>query len=294
MMTYRAQLARLRALTKLEITSLGNLPETFLGRPVRNPREIVNSLPLRHRTSNTLRRHMAKAKIDGAWTYGRLLRVPGLGIQTLLDVLSAEQEQAPGGLPGSSEVTTTLHAVANRAMVAWGILSVPLVASQANITDTKFAARVLSAHREFQWLDQKNGWFWFSRPRGRVVIAVEQALFLGRPVPLSELAQTLFRRWPREAIPSLAAFRAVCEQIKGVRVSGKLVRITRIPRMRPLSPVELQIVAVFKEWGPCIRGTQLSEVARSLGLDVADLRTFLLSSIWVIEKEPEVFRLIGS
>lgn len=68
------------------------LPARFLARPAPSPSEALN-LPIRSRTDGVLRRFLATESEEGPWTFGRLVRLPGLGFGSLLDLLHASQSQ---------------------------------------------------------------------------------------------------------------------------------------------------------------------------------------------------------
>jgi hypothetical protein len=64
-------------------------PAEILRRPSPSPEEILNTLPIKPRTYNSLRRYIAGRTISGAWNFGRLLQIPGFGARALEDVLLA-------------------------------------------------------------------------------------------------------------------------------------------------------------------------------------------------------------
>ena len=64
-------------------------PAELLRRPSPSPEEILNTLPIKPRTYNSLRRYVAGRTLDGAWNFGRLLQIPGFGARALEDVLLA-------------------------------------------------------------------------------------------------------------------------------------------------------------------------------------------------------------
>jgi hypothetical protein len=64
-------------------------PAEILRRPSPSPEEILNTLPIKPRTYNSLRRYVAGRTLDGSWNFGRLLQIPGFGARALEDVLLA-------------------------------------------------------------------------------------------------------------------------------------------------------------------------------------------------------------
>jgi hypothetical protein len=72
-------------------------PAEILRLPSPSPEEILSTLPVKPRTYNSLRRYVAGRTNDGAWSFGRLLQIPGFGMRALADVLEALD--ARNGLP---------------------------------------------------------------------------------------------------------------------------------------------------------------------------------------------------
>ena len=70
-------------------TDSRSAPAEILRRPSPSPEEILNTLPIKPRTYNSLRRYVAGRTSDGAWNFGRLLQIPGFGARALEDVLLA-------------------------------------------------------------------------------------------------------------------------------------------------------------------------------------------------------------
>ncbi len=64
-------------------------PAEVLRRPSPSPEEILNTLPIKPRTYNSLRRYVAGRSVGGNWNFGRLLQIPGFGARALEDVLLA-------------------------------------------------------------------------------------------------------------------------------------------------------------------------------------------------------------
>jgi hypothetical protein len=64
-------------------------PAEILRLPSPSPEEILSTLPVKPRTYNSLRRYVAGRTSDGAWSFGRLLQIPGFGMRALVDVLEA-------------------------------------------------------------------------------------------------------------------------------------------------------------------------------------------------------------
>src|SRR5207247_4755781 len=99
------------------------------------------------------------------------------------------------------------------AMVSWGLSSVSEVCFRVGAQSSEFVRRLLSAHRAFQWLDRRQGWFWFRNPRSALLRTIEKILSVGGTVRLADLARTLFRRRPPPMIPPVRVLGRLCRQV---------------------------------------------------------------------------------
>ncbi|HEY0707763.1 MAG TPA: hypothetical protein VGG33_13250 [Polyangia bacterium] len=77
-------------------------PAEVLRRPSPSPEEILNTLAIKPRTYNSLRRYVTGRSISGTWNFGRLLQIPGFGARALEDVLLALGAKNGGDPSGES------------------------------------------------------------------------------------------------------------------------------------------------------------------------------------------------
>jgi hypothetical protein len=77
-------------------------PAEVLRRPSPSPEEILNTLAIKPRTYNSLRRYVAGRSITGSWNFGRLLQIPGFGARALEDVLLALGARNGGDTAGDA------------------------------------------------------------------------------------------------------------------------------------------------------------------------------------------------
>lgn len=203
--------------------------------------------------------------------------------------------------PHHLALATTVYALAVRSVVNFGFALVGRVAFQSRTDDLAFTRAVVSAQNNFEWLDKRQGWFWFRNERSRAVKTIEKVLSVAGSVGIKELHEVLFRRFAPDNAPSNRALRTLCEQIPNIEVTGASVRLRPIgaPAQPPdegtrLNDRERSVVELFRRWGPRIDGHRLPELCETVGLGAVALGRHLRASPLVLEPHPGVFRLIGT
>jgi hypothetical protein len=354
-----------------------------------SPEEILAAMEVQPRTQNILRRYLADAPVtEGAWTFERLMLIPGFGKRALDDVMAALAHRGSGPPPSrrrhrllENEVNeilatrqrraewpptplldraleligrelpaseaelskrvvaaglarapvdlarieraarfrdtpppfavlrregfvvaipttkltqaATIHGLAVRSVVNWGMAQISRIAFLSNAEDASFVTAVLTAKDTFRWLDERLGWFWFESDRSPLVRSIAKVLQVAPAVDLDDLTAALFRRWAPENVPSRKALQALCAQVPLFRVRRNTVALAT-PGDAALSPSDQAVVSLFNDFGPQIEGHRLPEIADALGVPCAQLGRNLRSSPFVLEPAPGVFRLVGA
>jgi len=194
---------------------------------------------------------------------------------------------------GKLALAATIHGLAVRAVVNWGMAQVGRIAFLSNADDSAFVTAVLSAKDSFRWLDDRLGWFWFESERSPLVRAIAKVLQVAPAVDLDDLTAALFRRWAPENVPSRRALQALCAQVPLFRVRRNTVSLAN-PGDASLTPSDRSVVTLFQDFGPLIEGHRLPEIAAAVNLPTAQLGRHLRASPFVLEPSPGVFRLVGS
>lgn len=210
-----------------------------------------------------------------------VLRRPGL-------VVVLRQDQLP--------VALTVHHLAVRAMVNFGVARIAQIAFRAGAEDPSLVNTVVTAKEGFRWLDQALGWFWFQSQSSPLVARIDDILQGIGEVSLDHLWQALFRAWPPDHIPSPRALRTLCTQVPRFRVARQTVAATErtAPAQAPRAESDQVVLRLFRRFGPQIEGSRLQEISQHLGVASARLSRYLRSSPFVLEPRPGLFRLIGS
>lgn len=69
-------------------STLRRPPADFLMRPAPSPAEILRDIPLPPKVRDALERAVLHEPLEGAWTVGRLLAIPGFGLRSLQDAVA--------------------------------------------------------------------------------------------------------------------------------------------------------------------------------------------------------------
>lgn len=194
---------------------------------------------------------------------------------------------------GKLTMAATIHGLAVRAVVNWGMAQVGRIGFLSNADDGDFVTAVLSAKDSFRWLDERLGWFWFESERSPLVRAIGKVLQVAPAVDLDDLTAALFRRWAPENVPSRKALQTLCAQVPAFRVKRSTISLAN-PTPAVLAPSDQSVVTLFRDFGPHIEGHRLPEIAAQIGVPCAQLGRHLRGSPFVLEPSPGVFRLVGS
>jgi hypothetical protein len=194
---------------------------------------------------------------------------------------------------GKLTMAATIHSLAVRAVVNWGMAQVGRIGFLSNADDTSFVTAVLAAKETFRWLDDRLGWFWFESQRSPLVRAIAKVLQVAPAVDLDDLTAALFRRWAPENVPSRKALQSLCAQVPSFRVKRNTVSLAN-PADAALTPSDQSVVTLFRDFGPLIEGHRLPEIAAAVNIPTAQLGRHLRGSPFVLEPSPGIFRLVGS
>jgi hypothetical protein len=184
--------------------------------------------------------------------------------------------------------------MASRSMVLWGLTTISNVCFRAGTEATEFVTRLLAAHRSFQWLDRRQGWFWLGNTRSSLLRTIEKILVVAGRVRLADLARTLFRRRPPPLIPPVRALAELCRHSPQLVVERQVVKLASQGRaLHGLSDADNRVVELFRTLGRRIDFRD-STLALRPGFDFDGNLRRLRSSPLVLEPQPGVFQLIGS
>jgi hypothetical protein len=246
--------------------------KTFLPVLDRTLKFISESLPA---TVNELETRLATAglsdvpfRLEGIKRAAEILGRPCPFVLEVTQQRTYVLSQATAGL-----AMDILH-IAKRSISHWGVTTIEDVAAQVRqartaSVDASFAAKVLSAQDDFEWLDQASGWFWLtSVARNSLVTQIGKVLSVADRIPVSELRVGVSRHHRREGFaPPQRVLLALCGRLPGCRVEGNIV-VADPPRSwdETLADTERTMAAVLREHGPILDRQRLEDLCTARGL----------------------------
>lgn len=140
------------------------------------------------------------------------------------------------------------------------------------------ALRRLLEHRgEVRWLDPQREWLVVHGKRSRAATGLRKMLSIARSLSLDDIDDGL-RRSARPITLPRAVLRAMCGAFDWIAVderSDEVASTVRLDPARTLSPVERELVRIFRTAGPVLRFTRAVELATDAGINPTSAGLYL-------------------
>jgi hypothetical protein len=203
--------------------------------------------------------------------------------------------------PSQITLAKTAYGIAARAVCQWGAARIGVVTERLRVVTptalgAPFVEQLMSAIDSFEWLDQPEGWFWFTRLRSRVVDDVATVLRVVTRIPLLRLWQALLRARAWLVPPPPLVLGRICQQLPGVLLADGMVVAPREPAWTApaLGRAEARVVEIFQRAGRPLRAAEVKRLARAAGLPLPALRRTLRSSPLIEPLPSHSFALLGA
>jgi hypothetical protein len=159
--------------------------------------------------------------------------------------------------------------------------------------ERNFLQAVLSADKDFRWLDDSAEWFWFSEARGNLALRrIRKMLSVANPLSMEDLRAGLART--SDMLPSDQVLAAFCRQAPGIIVEGDSIRPGfRINCGDVLNQTEQNIFRILSERGGCMTNSELICHAYSLGIKRPTFYQCVNHSP-IVSRDRGHYKLIGS
>lgn len=229
-----------------------------------------------------------------------LLRVADfLGIETQLKTHTIGDAEVIGG-PEALEIGERILRYARSSIRSFGCATVEDVAVESTDDgelDEKLVRSLLESQRDFRWLEEKAGWFWFvGAPQNRLLNRLDKILATAPEVDLASIRSGISRFRRMEGVcPPRRILRAICKQLSDCEVRGDMV-YDRRPRLRAteLSSTELIMLDVFETHGPVLSYAEARTLCERAGLN-ANTTVIGLGECAVVRRVvPGVYVLMGA
>lgn len=168
-----------------------------------------------------------KFHLDGLKSLSNLL-----GIKIPFNILTLKNKRLVVS-PKGVKISKSIIPYANKIITSSGVCTISDVTSYVEDTagqsmSHNFVTSILCLRKDFKWLDQDNGWFWFaSTPRNRLVNLIEKILSVAPCISISEMRQGIGRDVRMNGFsPSSHVLLEFCRQIPWCNVENKYITAT--------------------------------------------------------------------
>jgi hypothetical protein len=140
--------------------------------------------------------------------------------------------------------------------------------------------RVLELRPEVTWLDPQHTWLTVAAEGGRFPRALRKVLALSPALTIAEIDEGL-RRWVRPILLPRRVLRELCASLDWLafdRDGDSVSTAVPLDRLRCLSPLERDLVALFEEAGPVVDFRRATRLAQAAGLNRTSVGIYLSRS----------------
>lgn len=136
--------------------------------------------------------------------------------------------------------------------------------------------RLLDAHPDVSWIDERYRWFVMPNVRGRLARTIRKLLAVYPSLRVADVADGVLRAHGL-ALPADAVL-GMCETESWLRVdrqASTVASLRPVDERGALTPVERKLVALFRASGPALRFRRVRELAGAHGLNESSLGVYL-------------------
>ncbi len=137
--------------------------------------------------------------------------------------------------------------------------------------------RLLDHSGEVTWLDQGREWLVVPGKRSRAGTGLRKMLSIARALSLADVDEGL-RRSARPVILPRAILRSMCETLEWIAVDRRTDAVTATVALDPartLSPLERELVRIFRTDGPVLRFGRAVQLAADAGINPRSAALYL-------------------
>jgi hypothetical protein len=166
----------------------------------------------------------------------------------------------------------------------------------------KFVEAAVRTVPRFEWLDQKNGWFWYmpdhSQPANELVRQIKRILGVASRVSLAELRSAIGRRGYNlgNFAPPLNVLASICRRLLFVHLVGDtVVRVGGLVQWDAvLAEKEETLVNILRSHGPILGREVFCKLCRDRGVNQSTFDQLTLCSSVVMSPFPDTYALVGT
>ena len=191
---------------------------------------------------------------------------------------------------------------ARKSVEHWGVTTIEDITAQvreqlSEPAHPEFVAQVLQGNEDFQWLDERGGWFWLtSVPRNRLLNRVNKILSVSPRINVAELRAGVAREYRMQGVvPPQRVLLELCRQAAGYLVEGSTVSADPpVAWWNTLSETEQILLLALETHGPVMRRAELEELCVGLGMKRSTFYVRLGYSPFIAQYARGVYGLRGA
>jgi hypothetical protein len=203
---------------------------------------------------------------------------------------------------GTGQIPRAVLQAARRAVLSYGATTIAEVAAECAEqcharVDSQLIVETLKTLRDFQWLDQKRGWFQLdSLPQYGLPNMIEKILAVTGQIDVNRLRSAIarYRRAGRRTPPGPVLLE-FCRQMPKVRVEGNTI-IADPPAdwQQILGGVEAGMVRVLREYGPVMERSEFEERCIQNGMNRFSFNAIIMCSPVIAQYGRSLYGLLGA
>jgi hypothetical protein len=181
----------------------------------------------------------------------------------------------------------------------WGAMSMTHLAGELPrdaraIFEADFVRRALRCLPDFQWLDKRKSWFWFSGQSGNCAVRlIEKMLAVCGRLTVAELRAGMLETHAH--LPPRGVLRAICGRLPWCVVDGDKIGLAQPIDWCPLlGKEEGRLIAALKEHGGPMRHEALETACVAGGMNPITFNIYLKKLPMLERLGPNVYGLRGS
>ena len=191
--------------------------------------------------------------------------------------------------------------IAKKEIRHWGVANIEEICGQVSEriscpVDQGFITTVLSAKKDFQWIDQPSGWFWLSSIlNNRLFNRIKKVVSVSNQISVSELRAGIQRdRAMRGFAPPRRVILELCRQFDEFEVEDDVIVLSGHLDWRDiLDENEKMLVQVFQQHGALLNRTEIENIWSQLNMNKSTLYAYLSFSPIILRYAPCIYGLAG-
>jgi len=206
--------------------------------------------------------------------------------------------------PNKVNVPKKIIYIARRAVEHWGVVTIPDIVAQTKektgqTISSEFVVSVLTAQKEFVWLDKSTGWFWLtSRTRNRLLNYIKKVLSVSSNIDVSSLRAGVGRSHRMKGVsPPRRVLIELCRQLTWCRVENNLIVADPPLNWEEIlkdGVIEWAMCSILKQYGPVMRTDDFEKHCKELGVNQNSFFVYLSYSPIIAKYGNGVYGLRGS